>query len=139
MCYLLVIAAPESASPAIADISVGELSMWEERNASISMGVPDNYSLHAIGVAHHCSCGCVKTNRTEDSENNKKFIFASDAAKMIEMAARVARQLAFIVHWMSTDLDSEEFLVSFGPGISCSMLSQPQTSFELDQLVWVAG
>ena len=140
MCYLLIIAAPESASAELSSLTVGELSTWRETNASISSVIPDDYSLHAIGVARHCSCGCVRKNqRPSASGTESSLVLDSDGARMIEMAVKAAGQVAFIVHWISADLESEEFQVAFGAGLSRSMLREPHASFGVDQLVWVAG
>lgn len=139
MCYLLVIAAPESASAEIATLSVGELSTWPESNDSISAVLPPDYQLHAVGVGHHCSCGCVKPIQRESSATGTTLALAFDAAKLIEMAVHAAGQLALIAHWTSTELQAEEFQVAFGPGLSCFMLSQPWTTFQVDELIWVAA
>lgn len=138
MCYLLVIAAPESGSAEISELTVGELSTWPEANASISSVIPADYALHAIGVGHHCSCSCVQRCAEQSATSGTTLALESEAAQIIEMAVKVVGQLAFIVHWISSDLQSEECQVEFGAGISTFMLSQPHLSFEIDQLVWVA-
>ena len=139
MCYLLIIAAPEAAAAEIRRISVGELSTWRETNASILAALPDNYTLYCVGVAHHCSCGCVRRSQRQQSTDSQQLVLEPDAAKMLEMAVAVAGQLAFIVHWSSGELASEEIQITFGPGLSRFMLLQPQTVFETDQLIWVAA